>query len=73
MRSILNLTYLTQYRLLSVASVLLLVLGGNSMPRPGWRKQPDESRLTDNISIGVLTKTFAKDLIDEILSSRSYL
>ena len=39
------------------------------MPRPGWRKQPEDSRLTDNISIGVLTKTFTKDLIDEILSS----
>ena len=37
------------------------------MPRPGWRKQPDDSRLTDHISIGVLTRTFPKDLIDEVL------
>lgn len=37
------------------------------MPRPGWRKQPVDSRLTDHISIGVLTRTFTKDLIDEIL------
>lgn len=39
------------------------------MPRPGWRKQPDDSRLTDHISIGVLTRTFTKDLIDRILRS----
>ncbi len=38
------------------------------MPRPGWRKQPVDSRLTDHISIGVLTRTFTKDLIDEILA-----
>ena len=37
------------------------------MPRLGWRKQPDDSRLTDHISIGVLARTFTKDLIDEIL------
>ncbi|WP_276944889.1 IS4 family transposase [Ferrimicrobium acidiphilum] len=37
------------------------------MPRPGWRKQPVDSRLTDHISIGVLTRTLTKDLIDEIL------
>ncbi|MDA8081724.1 MAG: IS4 family transposase [Actinomycetota bacterium] len=37
------------------------------MPRPGWRKQPDDSRLTDHISIGVLTRTFPKDLVDRIL------
>ena len=37
------------------------------MPRPGWRKQPDDSRLTDHISIGVLTRTFPKDLVDMIL------
>lgn len=37
------------------------------MPRPGWRKEPVDSRLTDHISIGVLTRTFTKDLIDEIL------
>jgi hypothetical protein len=39
------------------------------MPRPGWRKQPDDSRLTDHISIGVLTRTFTKDLVDGILKS----
>lgn len=37
------------------------------MPRPGWRKQPSDSRLTDHISIGVLTRTFTRDLVDEIL------
>ena len=39
------------------------------MPKPGWRKQPGDSRLTDHISIGFLTKTLTKDLIDEILFS----
>ena len=39
------------------------------MPRPGWRKQPDDSRLTDHIAIGVLTRTFPKELVDEILRS----
>jgi len=37
------------------------------IPRPGWRKQPVDSRLTDHISIGVLTRTFTKDLINQIL------
>ncbi len=41
------------------------------MPRPGWRKQPDDSRLTDHISIGVLTRTFPKGLLDEILRSNN--
>ncbi|WP_308464517.1 hypothetical protein [Ferrimicrobium sp.] len=39
------------------------------MPRPGWRKQPEDSRLTDHLSIGVLTCTFSRELIDSILSS----
>ena len=39
------------------------------MPRPGWRKQPEDSRLTDHLSIGVLTRTFSRELIDSILSS----
>ena len=39
------------------------------MPRPGWRKQPGDSRLTDHLSIGVLTRTFSRELIDSILIS----
>ncbi len=39
------------------------------MPRPGWRKQPDDSRLTDHISNWVITRTFTKDLVDGILKS----
>ena len=37
------------------------------MPRPGWKRQPEGSRLTDHLSIGVLTRTFGRDLIDSIL------
>gem|GEM_PF-5970776 len=39
------------------------------MPRPGWKKQPEGSRLTDHLSIGVLTRTFGEDLIDSILTT----
>ncbi|WP_298210966.1 transposase domain-containing protein [Ferrimicrobium sp.] len=39
------------------------------MPRPGWRKQPEDSRLTDHLSIGVLTRTSQRELIDWILIS----
>jgi hypothetical protein len=37
------------------------------VPRPGWERQPEGSRLTDHLSIGVLTRTFGRDLIDSIL------
>ncbi len=37
------------------------------MPRPGWKRQPEGSRLTDHLCIGVLTRTFGRDLIDSIL------
>ncbi|KJF17209.1 transposase domain-containing protein [Acidithrix ferrooxidans] len=43
------------------------------MPRPGWRRQPDNALLADHISIGVLTRTFIKDLIDDILNETDKL
>jgi len=37
------------------------------MARPGWRKQLAESRVIDHISIGVLSRTFTKGVVDLIL------
>ena len=38
------------------------------MPRAGWRKPESEQRLSDHISIGVLTRTYPPDLVDRIVA-----
>lgn len=37
------------------------------MPRAGQRKPPTDSRLTDHVSIGVLTRVFPAELVDGII------
>ena len=37
------------------------------MPRAGQRKPPSDSRLTDHISIGVLTRVFPPELVDGVV------
>ena len=37
------------------------------MPRVGWVKPDDSQRLTDHISLGVLTRVFPPDVVDEVL------
>lgn len=37
------------------------------MPRAGQRKPPTDSRLTDHVSIGVLTRVFPPELVDGII------
>ena len=38
------------------------------MPRAGQRKALSDSRLTDHISIGVLTRVFPPELVDGVLA-----
>ncbi|MGH2873523.1 MAG: IS4 family transposase [Solirubrobacteraceae bacterium] len=38
------------------------------MPRAGQRKPPSDSRLTDHISIGVLTRVFPAELVDSVVA-----
>ena len=38
------------------------------MPRAGQRKPPSDSRLTDHISIGVLTRVFPPELVDGVVA-----
>ena len=38
------------------------------MPRSGQRKPPSDSRLTDHISIGVLTRVFPPELVDGVVA-----
>ena len=38
------------------------------MPRAGWRKPESEQRLSDHISIGVLTRTYPPDLVDRVVA-----
>lgn len=37
------------------------------MPRVGWRKPPSERRLSDLVSVGLLTRVFPPDLVDEVI------
>ncbi len=37
------------------------------MPRGGWRKPESERRLSDLVSVGVLTRVFPADLVDEVI------
>lgn len=38
------------------------------MPRAGQRKPPSDSRLTDHVSIGVLTRVFPPELVDGVVA-----
>lgn len=38
------------------------------MPRAGQRKPPSDSRLTDHISVGVLTRVFPPELVDGVVA-----
>ena len=38
------------------------------MPRAGWVKPESDQRLSDHISLGVLTRVFPPDLVDEVLA-----
>ena len=37
------------------------------MPRAGWVKPRDSQRLSDHIALGVLTRTFPPDLVDDVV------
>lgn len=38
------------------------------MPRAGWKKPESDRRLSDLVSVGVLTRVFPPDLIDEVIA-----
>ena len=38
------------------------------MPRAGWVKPESDRRLSDVVSVGVLTRVFAPDLVDEVIA-----
>jgi len=38
------------------------------MPRAGWIKPVSDRRLSDLVSVGVLTRTFPPDLVDEVIA-----
>lgn len=38
------------------------------MPRAGWRKPVSDRRLSDLVSVGVLTRVFPPDLVDEVIA-----
>ena len=38
------------------------------MPRGGWRKPDSDRRLSDLVSVGVLTRTFPPTLVDEVVA-----
>lgn len=39
------------------------------MPRAGWRKPPTEQRLSDHISVGVLTRVYPPELVDGVIEA----
>ncbi len=39
------------------------------MPRAGWRKSESDRRLSDLVSVGVLTRVFPPDLVDEVIEA----
>lgn len=39
------------------------------MPRPGWTKPDTDRRLTDAVSVGLLTRVFPRPLIDDIIEA----
>ena len=38
------------------------------MLRAGWRKPESDRRLSDLVSVGVLTRVFPPDLVDEVIA-----
>ena len=38
------------------------------MPRAGWKKPETERRLSDLVSVGVLTRVFSPELVDEVIA-----
>lgn len=38
------------------------------MPRSGWRKPTTDRRLSDLVSVGLLTRVFPPDLVDEVIA-----
>jgi hypothetical protein len=38
------------------------------MPRAGWRKPESDRRLSDLVSVGVLTRVFPPELVDEVIA-----
>jgi hypothetical protein len=38
------------------------------MPRAGWVKPVSDRRLSDLVSVGLLTKVFPPDLVDEVIA-----
>ena len=41
------------------------------MPRAGWRKPESDRRLSDLVSVGVLTRTFPPALVDEVIAAEA--
>lgn len=39
------------------------------MPRAGWKKPVSERRLSDLVSVGVLTRVFSPGLVDEVIAA----
>ena len=39
------------------------------MPRAGWRKPESDRRLSDLVSVGVLTRVFPAELVDEVIAA----
>ena len=39
------------------------------MPRAGWRKPQSDRRLSDLVSVGVLTRVFPPELVDEVIAA----
>jgi hypothetical protein len=52
-----------QYRLLKITWLLFW-----GVPRAGWVKSESDQRLSDHISLGVLTRVFPPEVIDEVLA-----
>lgn len=38
------------------------------VPRAGWKKPETERRLSDLVSVGVLTRVFPPELVDEVIA-----
>src|SRR5471030_1579654 len=38
------------------------------MPRAGWKKPESDRRLSDLVSVGVLSRVFPPDLVDEVIA-----
>src|SRR5665213_1127627 len=39
------------------------------MPRPGWKKPESDRRLSDAVSVGVLTKVFPPEVVDDVIAT----